>query len=223
LSHLRTLQWQQEHTFPRGLWVLTGALWLYGCAGVSVKSAWQDGVPRNQPFSRLLLVGVSPDYNLRCDFESTFASQLKSSATTVFSSCDSMTPQEPLTRENIERVIASVHADAVLATRLVSASSGQREGGTWDTRGDSQYKVTDNGFGAYGMPVTYLDFQTAPPLTTLTSSVHVVTRLYETRGAAMLYTLDTKTKSQDIDSTQATLLTITAPTADRLRRDGLIH
>jgi hypothetical protein len=217
------LQSQQKHTSARVLWLLTGALWLYGCAGVSVKSAWQPGVPRNQTFSRVLVVGVSPDYDLRCAFESTFASQLQSASTTVFSSCDSMTPKEPLTRENIERVIASVHADAVLATRLVSASTGEQQGGTWDTRGDSQYKATDFAYGAYGMPVTYVEFQTAPPLTTLTSSIHVVTKLYDTADAKLIYTLDTITKSQEIDSTQATLFTITAPTADRLRRDGLIH
>jgi hypothetical protein len=120
-------------------------------------------------------------------------------------------------------VIAAVRADAVLATRLVSVSTGEQQGGTWDTRGDSQYKATDFAYGAYGMPVTYVEFQTAPPLTSLTSSVHVVTKLYETRNATLVYTLDTKTKSQEIDSTEATLFDITAPTADRLRREGLIH
>jgi hypothetical protein len=212
-----------DSALTRAWWVLSGALWLCGCAGVSVKGEWQDGVSHDLTFSRVLIVGVSPDYNLRCDFEYAFASQLASPSTTVFSSCDSLTPKEPLTRENIERVIAAVHADGVLVTRLVSASAGEREGGSWDTRGDSQYKATDFGYGAYGMPVTYVEFQTAPPLMSLTSSVHVVTKLYETRDAAVVYTLDTKTKSQEIDSTQATLMSITAPTAQRLRRAGLIH
>ena len=66
-----------------------------------------------------------------------------------------MNSAEPLTRENIERVVASVHADAVLATRLVSLNSGQQVGGSNDTRGDALYKSTDFGYGAYGMPVTY--------------------------------------------------------------------
>jgi hypothetical protein len=134
-----------------------------------------------------------------------------------------MNSAEPLTRENIERVVASVHADAVLATRLVSLNSGQQVGGSNDTRGDALYKSTDFGYGAYGMPVTYVEFQTAPPLTRITSSIHVVTKLYATRDATLLYTLDTETKSQEVDSTEATLITITAPIADRLRRDGLIR
>jgi hypothetical protein len=214
---------QTPRAFTTSLLVLTAACWLYGCAGVSVKGAWQDGVPRHQTFSRVLIVGVSHDYNLRCAFESAFASQLRSPATTVLSSCDFMNSKEPLTRENIVRVIASAHADAVLATRLVSVDASHGEGNSWDTRGDSRYQAVDYGYGAYGMPVTYAVFETAPPLTSLTNSIHIVTRLYSTSNATLLYTLDTTTKSQEIDSTQATLLTITAPTADRLRREGLIR
>jgi hypothetical protein len=220
VTHLRTLR---PHRFASAFCTLTLALWLCGCAGVSVRGAWQNGASHDLTFSKVLVVGVSPDYNLRCDFEYAFASQLASPATTVFSSCDSMGPKEQLTRENIERVIAKVQADGVLVTRLVSASAGEQQGGTWDTQGSSQYKATDFGYGAYGMPVTYVEFQTAPPLTNLTSSVHVVTKLYETRNATVIYILDTQTKSQEIDSTQATLMTITAPTAERLRRVGLIR
>jgi hypothetical protein len=203
--------------------LLTLAVWLCGCSGVSVKGKWQDGVPRDQTYTKLLVIGVSPDRDLRCAFESTFASQLSSASTTVITSCSQMSAKEPLTRENVERVAASVHADAVLATRLVSMGTGQGEGTGNDTRGNSVYKATDFAYGAYGMPVTYVDFQTAPPLQSLTSSLHVVTKLYETHGATLIYTIDTVTKSQEIDSTEATLVTITEPTADRLRRAGLIR
>jgi hypothetical protein len=134
-----------------------------------------------------------------------------------------MSVKEPLNRENVERAAAAVHADAVLATRLVSMKIGHGEGTSEDTRGDSVYKAADFAYGAYGMPVTEVEFQTAPPLTSLTSSLHVVTKLYETRGAMLIYTIDTVTKSQEIDSTEATLATITRPTAERLRRAGLIR
>jgi len=203
--------------------LLTLAVWLCGCSGVSVKGQWQDGAPHNQTYSRLLVIGVSPDRDLRCAFEATFASQLKSASTTVITSCEKMSAKEPLTRENVERAAASVQADAVLATRLVSMNMGHGQGNSDDMRGDSVYKATDFAYGAYGMPVTYVDFQTAPPLQSLTSSLHVVTKLYETHGATLIYTIDTVTKSQEIDSTEATLVTITAPTADRLRRAGLVR
>jgi hypothetical protein len=202
---------------------LTLTVWLCGCSGVSVKGDWQDGAPRNQTYARLLVIGVSPDRDLRCAFESTFASQLRSASTTVITSCAQMSAKEPLTRENVERAAASVQADAVLATRLVSMHTGQGEGNSTDMRGDSVYKATDFAYGAYGMPVTYVDFQTAPPLTSIKNSLHVVTKFYATHGATLIYTIDTVTKSQEIDSTDATLMTITAPTADRLRRAGLIR
>ena len=203
--------------------LLTVTVWLCGCSGVSVKGAWQDGAPRNQTYTKLLVIGVSPDRDLRCAFEATFASALKSESTTVITSCSQMSAKEPLTRENVERAAASVHADAVLATRLVSINSKQGEGTSTDMRGNSVYKATDFGYGAYGMPVTYVDFQTAPPLESFKRSLHVVTKLYETHGATLIYTIDTVTKSQEIDSTEATLVTITEPTADRLRRAGLIR
>jgi hypothetical protein len=201
---------------------LAAGAWLSGCAGISAKGTWEDGVP-HPTFSRVLVVGVSPNRNVRCAFESTFASQLQSESTTVIQSCDQMNSKEELTRQNIERVVASVHADAVLATRLVSAQTGEWEGRSNDTRGDSRYKATDFAYGAYGMPVTYAEFQTAPPLSAITSSLHVVTKVYDTRDAKLLYTLDTVTKAQEVDSTEATLMTITIPTAQRLRRDGLVR
>ena len=223
---MRTPQPPQNKEIRRSVtalsvFVLTA--WLCGCADVSVKGAWQNGASRNEVRSRLLVIGVSPDRDLRCEFESTFASQLGSPSTTAITSCSQMSVNEPLTRESVERAAAAVHADAVLATRLVSVRTGHGQGTSTDMRGDSVYKATDFAYGAYGMPVTYVDFQTAPPLDSITSSLHVLTQVYETRGAALIYTIDTVTKKQEIDSTQATLEKITAPTADRLRRAGLIR
>jgi hypothetical protein len=203
--------------------LLSAASLLSGCADVSANSTWKDGASRSQSFSRVLVVGVSPNYDLRCAFESSLANQIRSDATQAISSCDKMTAQEPLTRENIERVIASVRADAVLATTLVALNAGASEGNSMDTRGDSRYKAIGVGFADYGMPVTYAEFQTAPPLTTVKSTVHVLTKLYETQGAKLLYTVDTKTKPHEVESTQETILRITAPTADRLRRDGVVR
>jgi hypothetical protein len=210
-------------TFLTSATLLALAAWLTGCAGVSANGTWQNGASHNQTFSRVLIVGVTPNRNLRCAYESTLASQIQNASTTAISSCDQLNSKEPLTRENIERVVASVHADAVLATRLVSMATGEREGRSNDTRGNSVYKATDFGYGYYGMPVTQVEFQTAPPLSAITSSIHVVTQVYDTRSAALLYTLDTKTNAQEIDSTEATLMTIAIPTAKGLRSAGLIR
>src|SRR5215469_13061987 len=129
-------QMEKTHRSVISLSLLSLTVWLCGCSGVSVKGTWQDGAPRSETYARLLVIGVSPDRDLRCAFESTFASQLKSASTTVISSCAQMSAKEPLTRENVERAAASVHADAVLATRLVSMNIGHGEGSSNDMRGD---------------------------------------------------------------------------------------
>jgi hypothetical protein len=218
---------KKKQVHARIMLALLTAAWLSGCADVAVKSAWQGGVTRSQSFSRVLVVGVSPNYDLRCAFESDFALELKSDATQAIASCDNMKAEEHLTRENIERVITAVQADAVLVTSLVAAHAGESEGNSRDTRGDAGYKVTGYGtgygYGAYGLPVTYAEFETAPPITTVKSSFHVLTKLYETRGATLVYMLDTKTKPFEVESTQDSIIRITMPTADQLRRDGLIR
>jgi hypothetical protein len=196
---------------------------LSACASVGVNSAWQEGAPHGQPFSRVLVVGVTPNYNNRCNFEFAFASRIKSAATQALSSCDSMKAGDPLTPENIKRVVAATHADAVFATTLVASKYAVSEHATWDSRGGQLYKPIDYDYGVYGMPVVYAQFENTPSVTTYKASVHILTKVFETQNATLIYTLDTKTKGQDIESTEITILNIAGPTADRLRRDGLIH
>jgi hypothetical protein len=207
--------------------LILGATQLVGCANVSVKSAWQDNVSHDQSFTKILIVGVSPEFNQRCAFEWALASQIRSAVTQAFVSCNSMTSEDQLSRENIERVAASVHADAVLATSLVAMELGAQEGGGRDTRGGASYKATDSGYasgyGAYGLPVTYVDFQKSPPIMTMNGEVHVLTKLYATRDASLVYTLNISAKSNDIESTASSIQTIAAPIGDRLRRDKLVR
>ena len=206
--------------------LILGATQLVGCANVSVKSAWQDNVSHDQSFTKILIVGVSPEFNQRCAFEWALASQIRSAVTQAFVSCNSMTSEDQLSRENIERVAASVHADAVLATSLVAMELGAQEGAqgyAWGRLLQSDGFRVRVGYGAYGMPVTYVTFQKSPPIMTMNGEVHVLTRLYATRDASLVYTLNTKAKSNDIESTASSIQTIAAPIGDRLRRDKLIR
>ena len=104
-----------------------------------------------------------------------------------------------LSRESIEPVIKSSGVDGVVATRLVTSSGRLREGGTGDTRGSALYKATDSGYGYgyYGMPVVYGDFEQTRPIIDLENAFEVMTQVYETRGASLVYTLKTAGKSRD--------------------------
>ena len=152
------------------------------------------------------------------------ASQLKSESVTVIRSCDAVAQKEPLTLESIEQAVASVQADAVLSTLLVSKEFGTKEGGSRETQGSAVYKATDAGYatgyyGVYGVPVIYVEFTTAAALTVADREARVASRFYDTRDKTLLYTLDTQIR--DSESTDAALHDIAAAIANQLRRDGL--
>jgi len=141
--------------------LVLGAGWLAASPShAAVKGEWSDNVSHNQSFSRVLVVGVSPDYNQRCAFEYSMAAKLRSANTVAIVSCDLMPPKTPLTRESVEAAVAAQNADAVLATSLVSHAWTEQQGGTVDTRGTAQYKAADAYYGVYGTVVA-LDFRRA--------------------------------------------------------------
>jgi len=205
---------------------LVGAALFAGCvqAKTTVKGTWQEGAPRKQSFTRVLVVGVSPNVNQRCAFEFFMASQLQSESVQVIRSCDAVKEKNPLTLESIEQAVAAAKADAVLATSLVSREIESKEGGSRDTRGNASYKATDAGFatgyyGVYGVPVVYGEFVTAPAFTIAQGAARVASRFYQTRDRALIYTLDTQ--ATKLESTDAALHDIAAAIADKLRREGL--
>jgi hypothetical protein len=137
-----------------------------------------------------------------------------------------MNKDEPLSRVAIERIVATDHADGVLATSLVSANWRTQKGGTYDTRSSGQYKYVASGYdtgfyGVYGVPVDYYQFKTQPSITNARGQVHVLSKLYDTRDAKLVYTIDTK--ARDIESSQLGLASITPAIAERLHHDGLIR
>jgi hypothetical protein len=232
-SHLRNANGQRYSCVCMAL-LLLGAASIAGCTGqANVDGSWQNDKAQKQTFSRVLIVGVSPDAGVRCDFEQFLATQVRSESTTAIVSCNVMSIKEPLSLESIERVIAEQHVDSVLATTLVAAEVGAAEGGQNDTRGDGYYKATGTGyatpyygryyggFGAYGVPVIYGEFRTAPPITTVDGEVEIVTRLWATSDASMVYEMNTTAKN--LQSRDSALAAITPPIADRLRRKGFIR
>jgi hypothetical protein len=211
------------------LLVLLAASSLVACTRpVAVDGRWSEGVPRSQSFSRVLVVGISPDVNQRCAFEQAMAAALRSATVTATMSCSAMTTAVPLTRENVERAVATLGADAVLATRLVTSSAKVKEGGSADARGGGYYKATGTGYeygygywGAYGVPVVYAEFEVAPSVFSISGTVHILTMLYATSDASLVYTLDTKAK--DLASRQMALAEITPEIAANLGKEGLVR
>jgi hypothetical protein len=199
---------------------------LPGCASQVSIDGKRQGDARSEPFKRVMVVAVSPDIDQRCAFEHVLAGRMQGETTQAFSSCSAMGKnKEPLTREAIEQAIAATQAEAVFATSLVDKAWALEEGGSRETRGDAYYKATDMGYatgyyGAYGVPVIYGEFQTAATLTTMQGAVRITSKLFETRNATVVYTMDTV--ARDLEARDSGLATLTEPMAERLRRDGLI-
>jgi len=205
--------------------LILGSAALSGCASTSVSGGWQPNASRNVSFKKVLVVGLSPNYNGRCAFEYSLAEAISNGTVVGMDSCHTMTMKEELTKENIIKAIQSTHADAVLVTSLVAMKMQTKEGAGTDSLGSALYKATDSGFvsgyyGAYGMPVVYGTFVTSPSITTLQGDVHVMSRVYETKGATFIYELDTKAK--DLESRDDALLDIVPAIANRLREDKII-
>ena len=193
------------------------------CASPSdaqVKGEWAESVPHDQSFARVLVVGISPDLNQRCAFERALASRLKNESTQAFVSCDVMPQRAELTREGVEAAVVAKNADAVLATSLISQAWDTKEGATRDEQGFGVYKRVDSYYGVYGTVVA-ADFHAAAPITSVQGEAHLISKLYETRGATVVYTVDSKVRN--LGSRSEALAEITPPIVKKLRKDGLLR
>ncbi|MEQ1801189.1 MAG: hypothetical protein ABL989_04650 [Gammaproteobacteria bacterium] len=198
-----------------------------GCSQqVAVKGAYGPGIARSSGFTNLLVLGVAPDINGRCAFEQALAADLRSESVKATMSCSVMSTKEPITRESVERAVATLGADAVVATALVDSSAKVKEGGSADARGGGYYKATGIGYdygyyGAYGVPVVYAEFETAPSVFSISGTARLSTRVFETRDATLLYTMETN--ATRLPSREMAIAEISPAIADRLRKDGLVR
>ena len=201
-----------------------------GCAtgeSAKVTGAWAaDGAKPAQPFAKVLVVGVSPNVKSRCTFERFMVANLTRGSTQAVASCDVMDKQAPLSRELVEQAVAAQQADAVLATLLVSQDWAPKTGGSRDTRGSAGYKATDSGwetsyYGTYSVPVIYADFQANAASLVIQGEAHVASKLWQTRTASVVYTMDTVV--QGIESQDAGLSLITASIAGELSKNALVR
>lgn len=206
-------------------WLL--ALLLSGAAGAAMAADAPAKPAGGKPYTRVLVVGITPNFDQRCAFEYALGSQIAGGGVTAIVSCDAMGSKTPLTRENLEKLAAERHADAVVATRLVASGLKTEEGGSRDTRGSASYKATDAGYAnvyyggwaAYGVPVTYGEFQASASITTLKGEVRVLTQVYSTADASLVYS--TETTAKNLESGSA-VVRIAEPIAKRLRREKIV-
>jgi hypothetical protein len=192
-------------------------------AKTSVTGTWAEDARRGQPFTTVVVVGVSPNINQRCAFEFFMASRLTTDSTKVYRSCDLVQEKTPLTVESIEYAVKRAQADAVLATTLVARSLGEQKGSR-DTRGTAGYKAVGAGmdygyWGVYSIPVVYGEFSTTPEFTVAEGQAEVASKLYSTSDRKLVYSIDTQVKK--VESTDAGLEEVASAIAKKLQKEKL--
>jgi len=217
---------------PRLLLVISSGL-LAGCLGhVQTDGEWEADVPENESFDRVIILGLSSNASARCDFEMFLRTQIELNGTQAQASCLLMKTTDEINRENIEKIIADYQADALLATVLVGSEQRAEEGGDRETRGGIYLKPEGygydyydrwyrGGYGVYGIPVVYGEWQTAPVITSVQGEISIRSMLYDTNTDALIY--EVMTKAEDLHSREDALASITPPIAARLRNAGLIQ
>lgn len=210
--------------------LIVSAAVLAGCTrSVVLDGSYSREVPRQGDFGNILVLGLSPHVNQRCRFEQSLAASLRSEGIKATMSCNLMDAREPITREAVEKAVATLDADAVIVTSLIATDAKAKEGASGDARGSRFFKATDVGYeawgygnwGTYGVPVVYGEFETAPSIFTIKGTARLTTRVYATAGAALIYTLDTKAK--DLSSREIALARISPAIVHRLKREGLVR
>lgn len=207
---------------------LFAAMSLPGVAQGADPGSSRGSEPEGAPYKRVLVVGISPDEKFRCRFERFLAAKINGEGTMSVASCDAVDQVSPLSVESIQKAVEWLKVDAVVATSLVSRewTADTRTGR--DERGTANYKATDAGigyyggwYGVYGVPVVYGEFVATPPVTSLSGTAELTTKVYATKGPTLVYSVDTKVKKKDwVDRNYSG---VTVPITDKLRRAGLIH
>ena len=78
-----------------------------GCVGhTSVDGNWQEGAAKGESYSRVLVIGLSPNASARCDFESFMVTQIRATGTDAKASCILMKTSEPITEESVAEAIS---------------------------------------------------------------------------------------------------------------------
>ena len=197
---------------------------------VNVESVWSEEATRKEKFDNLLVVAISPNYNLRCGYEHRVVSDLRTGGTTASTSCAHLDPDDPLTVESIEPIVAEIGAEAVLVTELIGREDQLVEGGSSETRGEAYYKPVGygyayrrpyyGGYGRYGLPVTFVEFTAEQSAFEMQTSVAVATNVFETQDATLVYSVQVTAKKQV--TTEQILYELALNLVDQLRSDGLV-
>jgi hypothetical protein len=215
--------------------VLAGILLLAACTPpLKMESGWLPGAQPATPFSKVLVVAVSDDFNRRRTFENSLASELAAGGTVGIPSTRTMLTTDVIDRESVAALVKATGAEAVLVTRLVNEAVGVkqqrgREVLKMDTPGAPSSAAT-NVEDPYFYNVYTYDYSVSeePPSLQIERDLTVTTDLFEVGEGRRIYTIRsnvriTNAESLDQNTDVAVIDKVATGLARTLRRDRAVR
>lgn len=191
-------------------------------ARTSVSGDWAEGATRREPFSHVLVVGVSPNSRVRRSFEVALAEKLATRGGKATAAVQTAESRPQLTPDVIAAMVKSTGADAVAVTRVASRKVAPQETKT-RTGVKTQHPANLNGGAGLVelFSLEYNEYEEPGELRAEATAV-VETSVYEAAGAGRLvYSLTTTSAYRE--ERDDVIGDVAAAIAAKLRREGLVR
>lgn len=205
---------------PRRCLLLICGIGIASCAGSGrvVKLYEAPNVDReSSAYSRILVVAVHENRDVRRRFEESVARELADRQTEAVASIAAMGSDEPINRDTLVAVARDERADAVMITRLigVDVSSEVKAGRTTiEPQRRSDLPLVD--------AFRYDYAETADPMTITTQrTVKVTSDLYDAMTEARVWSVESTAFAKE--TVDDVIDTLSAAIAKQLAKDGLVR
>jgi hypothetical protein len=201
---------------------------------LTVASGWKEGARPAKPYSKVLVVAVSEDFDRRRLFENALAGELAAGGTTGIPSTRTMLTTDVLDRESVGALVRSTGAEAVLVTRLANQTVDVKQ-----QRDREVLKSDVPGAPAVGSPTvegpyfynvyTYdYSVTSEPGALVVNRDVTVTTDLFEAGQGERIYTIRSEVRfsnapTLDQNTDVAVIDRVATEIARRLRRDRAVR
>ncbi|MBL8199725.1 MAG: hypothetical protein JNK40_02025 [Chromatiales bacterium] len=201
---------------------------------LKLESAWLPGARPAQPYSKVLVVAVSDDFNRRRAFENSLANELAAGGTAGIPSTRTMLTTDVVDRESVAALVKAAGAEAVLVTRLAYEAVDVKQ-----KRGREVLKMDNPGAPAsagtsveepYFYNVYTYDYSVSaePPALEIRRDITVTTDLFSAGDGKRIYTIRsnvriTNSERMDQNTDVAVMDKVATELARRLRRDRAVR
>jgi hypothetical protein len=211
--------------------VLAGILLLAACTPpLRMESGWLPGARPATPFTKVLVVAVSDDFNRRRTFENSLAGELAAGGTVGIPSTRTMLTTDVVDRESVAALVKATGAEAVLVTRLayegvdVKQKRG-REVLKMENPSDERPQEDPYSYNIYNYDYSMSE---EPPSLEIRRDITVTTDLFETGEGRRIHTIRsevriTNSESLDQNTDVAVIDKVATELARTLRRDRAVR